>query len=159
MPGLSTRNRTIRHVSEDSLELLASEAAIPAENAVSYSDPLQEYADRKRAEEGLRRSETLLAEAQRLSQTGSFAWNPSSGEIYWSDETYRILEYERSTTPALELLRQRVHPDEVTRVRQLVERASHDGREFTCEYRLLMPDGRVKHLHVVTREIRTDSGN
>ena len=151
MPGLSTRNRTIRHVSEDSLELLASEAAIPAENAVSYSDLLREYTDHKR--------ETLMAEAQRLSQTGGFAWNPSSGEIYWSDETYRILEYERSTTPALELLRQRVHPDEVTRVRQLVERASHDGREFTCEYRLLMPDGRVKHLHVVARAIRHDKGD
>jgi hypothetical protein len=68
--------------SGDSVELLASEAAISLENAVSYSDLLQEYADRKHAEEGLRRSETLLAEAQRLSQTGSFAWSPSSGEIY-----------------------------------------------------------------------------
>jgi PAS domain S-box-containing protein len=108
---------------------------------------------------GLRRSEILLAEAQRLSQTGSFAWNPSSGEIYWSDETYRILEYERSTTPAVELLRQRVHPEDVAIVRQLIERASHDGREFTCEYRLLMPDGRVKHLHVVARAIRHDKGD
>ena len=157
MPGLSTRNRTIRHASEDSLELLASEAAIPVENAVSYSDLLQEYADHKRAEERLRRSETLLAEVQRVSQTGSFAWSPSSGEIYWSDETYRILEYERSTTPAVELLRQRVHPEDVAIVRQLVERASHDGREFTDEYRLLMPDGRVKHLHVVGRAIRHDA--
>jgi PAS domain S-box-containing protein len=160
MPDLSTRNRTIRHVSEDTLELLASEAAISLENAVSYfSDLLQEYADRKRAEEGLRRSETLMAEVQRLSRTGSFAWNPSSGEIYWSDETYRILEYERSTMPAVEPLRQRVHPEEVAIVRQLVERASHDRREFTCEFRLLMPDGSVKHLHVVARTIRHDKGD
>jgi signal transduction histidine kinase len=117
-----------------------------------------ETADPKRAEEGLRRSETLLAEAQRLSQTGGFVWNPSSGEIYWSDETYRILEYERSTTPAVELLRQRVHPEDVAIARQLVEHASHDGREFTCECRLLMPDGRVKHLHVAARAIRHDTG-
>src|ERR1700693_1786380 len=125
------------------------------ENDVSYSDQLPEYAQHKRADERLRQSESFVGKSQRLSQTGSFAWNPSSGKIYWSDETYRILEYERSTTPAVELLRQRVHPEDVAIVRQLVERASHDGREFTCEYRLLMPDGRGKHLHGVAPAIRT----
>jgi PAS domain S-box-containing protein len=136
-----------------------SVAAIAAENAISYSGLPREYADSKRTEEGLRRSESFLAEAQRLSQTGSFAWNPSSGEIYWSDETYRILEYERSTTPAVELVRQRVHPEDVAVVGQFVERASRDGREFTDEYRLLMPDGRVKHLQVVARALRHDTGD
>jgi PAS domain S-box-containing protein len=131
-----------------------------AENSVSSSEFLQEYGERKRAEEGLRRSESLLAEAQRLSQSGSFAWSLSSREMYWSDETYRILELERSTTPAVELLLHRVHPEDVaTVVRQFVERTSHDGQEFTDEYRLLMPDGRVKHLRVVASAIRYDSGD
>ena len=130
-----------------------------AENSVSSSEFLQEYGERKRAEEGLRRSESLLAEAQRLSQSGSFAWSLSSREMYWSDETYRILELERSTTPAVELLLQRVHPEDVATVRQFVERTSHDGQEFTDEYRLLMPDGRVKHLRVVASAIRCDSGD
>jgi PAS domain S-box-containing protein len=141
------------------LNCWSSQGAISLKTAVSCSDLLPEYADRERAEKGLRRSETLLAEGQRLSQTGSFAWNPSSGEIYWSDETYRIFEYERSATPAVELLRQRVHPEDVAFVREFVERALHDGREFTYEYRLLMPDGRVKHLHVVARGIRHDKGD
>jgi len=134
--------------------MLASEAAISPENAA-----FQEYAHRRCTAEGLRRSETLLAEVQRLSQTGSFAWNPSSGETYWSDEAYRILGYEPSTTPGVEMLRQRVHPDDVAIVRELVERASHDGQGFADEYRLLMPDGRVKHLHVVARAIRHDKGD
>jgi PAS domain S-box-containing protein len=121
--------------------------------------PLERYFDGTSSAEELQRSETLLAEAQRLGQTGSFAWSPSSGEIYWSDETYRILEYERSAMPIMELLRQRVPPEDVAVVGQLVERASRDGREFTGEYRLLMPDGRVKHLHVVARAIRHDTGN
>jgi len=129
------------------------------ENDVSYFDQLPEYVKHKRADERLRQSESFVGEAQRLSQTGSFAWNPSSGKIYWSDGTYRILEYERSTSPAVELLRQRVHPDDFAIVRHLVERASHDGREFTFEFRLLIPDGRVKHLHVVTRAIRHDTGD
>jgi signal transduction histidine kinase len=129
------------------------------ENAVSYSDLLQEHADQKRAAERLRRSEILLAEAQRLTQTGSFAWNHSSGEIYWSDETYRILEYEPSTTSAVAPLSQRGHPEDIEIVRHLVERASHDGREFTCEHRLQMLDGRVKHLHFVARAIRHDTGD
>jgi signal transduction histidine kinase len=100
-----------------------------------------------------------MAEAQRLTQTGSFAWNHSSGEIYWSNEIYRISEYERSTTSAAGLLGQRVHPEDVDIVRQLVKRASHDGGEFACEYRLLMPDGRVKHLHLVARAIRHGNGD
>jgi signal transduction histidine kinase len=131
------------------------------ENTVSCSDPLQEYTDQKRtrAEERLRRSETLMAETQRLTQTGSFAWNHSSGEIYWSDETYRILEYEQPTTSAAGPLSQRFHPEDVEIVRYLVERASHDGREFACEHRLQMPDGRVKHLHFVVRAIRHDTGD
>jgi PAS domain-containing protein len=63
-----------------------------------------ERAERKRAEESLRQSETYLAEAQRLSCTGSFGWNVSSGEIYWSEETHKIFEYERLVKPTLELV-------------------------------------------------------
>jgi len=140
-----------------------SESVMPREfsmeNNVSYSDQRPEFAQRKRADERLRQSESIVDEAQRLSQTGSFSWNPSSGKIYWSDGTYRILEYERSTSPAVELLRQRVHPEDFAIVRHYVERASHDGREFTFEFRLLIPDGSVKHLQVVTRAIRHDAGD
>jgi PAS domain S-box-containing protein len=129
------------------------------ENDVSYSDQLPEYVQHKRADERLRQRDSLVRDAQRLGQTGSFAWNPSSGKIYWSDGAYRILEYERSTSPAVELLRQRVHPEDFAIVRHLVERALHDGRELTFEFRLLFPDGGVKYLYVVTRAIRRDTGD
>ena len=119
----------------------------------------QENSERRRAEEALRRSEAYLAQAQTLSHTGSFGWTPSSGSIYWSDETFRIFEYDRAITPTVELIDQRVHPEDVTGFRQVVERASHDGQDFAHEYRLQMPDGRVKHIHVVAHATRNATGD
>src|SRR6202047_1776662 len=104
-------------------------------------------AERKRAEESLRQSEAYLAEAQRLSHTGSFGWRPSAGEILWSEETHRIFQYDRATKPTVDLVLQRVHPDDAALVKETVERASRDGKDFEHEYRLVMPDGAVKHVH------------
>jgi PAS domain S-box-containing protein len=110
------------------------------------------------AEAHLRRSEASLAEAQRLSHTGSFGWRSSTGELLWSPETFRIYEYERTMKPSWELVLHRVHPEEAALARQIIERASQEGREFDFERRLLMPDGRVKHVHVVSRVLRDSSG-
>ncbi len=88
-----------------------------------------------------RRNEAYLAEAQRLSHTGSFGWKPSTGEIIWSEETFRVFQYDRTTTPTVELLLQRVHPEDVALVKQTIERATQDGKNFEHEYRVLMPDG------------------
>jgi PAS domain S-box-containing protein len=134
------------------LELLASQAAISLENAVLYSNLQQ-------AEEGLRRSESYLSEAQRLSHTGSFGWRPSSGEIYWSEETFRIFELDRASTVAVELIGQRVHPEDAAAWRQVLERATCEGRDFAHEFRLQMPDGKVKHLHVVAHALRSETGD
>jgi PAS domain S-box-containing protein len=120
----------------------------------------KENSERRRAEEALRRSEAYLAEAQRLSQTGSFGWTPSIGRIYWSDETFRIFEYEKSAMPTVELLlSQRVHPEDTARIRSIAERAVRDGQDFDYEHRLQMPDGRVKHIRVVAHATRNASGN
>src|SRR3984957_3267969 len=81
-------------------------------------------AERKRAEDALRQSEAYLAEAQRLSRTGSFGWNFSSGEIYWSEETYKIFEYDPALKPTLELAFRRFHPNDIDRVHQIIERAT-----------------------------------
>jgi predicted ATPase/signal transduction histidine kinase len=126
------------------LELLALQAAISLENVQLYDE--------------LRRSEAYLREAQRLSHTGSFAWRPSSGEIYWTEETFRIFEYDPASTPTLELLQRRIHPDDVAAFRQVAERASEYGQDFTHEYRLRMPDERGKHIHVVARAFRDEAG-
>jgi C4-dicarboxylate-specific signal transduction histidine kinase len=107
----------------------------------------------------LQRSEAYLAEAQTISHTGSFGWNVLSGEIYWSEETFRIFELDRATAPTFDLMHQWIHPEDVTTVLQVVERAAHEGRDFAHEYRLRMLDGRVKHLHVVAHSLRDETGN
>src|SRR3981189_1230070 len=117
----------------------------------------QENSERRRAEEALRQSEAYLAQAPTLSHTGSFGWNPATGEIYWSTETFRIFEYDRTVAPTGELIDQRVHPEDVTGFRQVVERASHDGQDFAHEYRLQMPDGQVKYVHVVAHATRNET--
>jgi PAS domain S-box-containing protein len=103
----------------------------------------------------LLRSEAYLAEAQRLSKTGSFGWNVASGDIYWSEETFRIFEYARETKPRIELVLERTHPEDRSRVQQAIDRASRDAKDFDLEHRLLMPDGSVKHVHVVGHLLET----
>jgi C4-dicarboxylate-specific signal transduction histidine kinase len=109
----------------------------------------QERAERKRTEEALRRSEAYLAEAQRLSHTGSFGWDVSSGTMYWSQETFRIFEYESPTLPDVDRVLQRTHPEDRPFVRRVIDFASRERRGFDLEHRLLMPAGSVKHLRVV----------
>jgi PAS domain S-box-containing protein len=135
------------------LELLASQAAISLENATLYSDLQRENTDRKRAEQELRHSEAYLAEAQRLSQTGTFGWNVSSGEIYWSEETFRIFGYDKAASPTVDMVLQRVHPDDLALVQRTIERASQDEKDYAHEHRLLMPDGSIKHVRVVARAL------
>jgi signal transduction histidine kinase/CheY-like chemotaxis protein len=108
-----------------------------------------ERAKRKMAEEALRRSEVYLAEAQRLSHTGSFGWNPLSGEICWSDETYQIFECEPTKKPTVQLVTERTHPDERMHLRQIIDRASIERREFTAEHRLIVADSSVKYVRAV----------
>jgi len=119
----------------------------------------EQKAERKRTEESLRRSETYLAEAQRLSHAGSFGWKPSTGEIIWSEETFRIFQYDAGVTPTLDLAVQRVHPEDVPLWKQTIDRAPQDGTHYEHEYRLLMPDGSVKHVHVVARAVSDESGS
>jgi signal transduction histidine kinase len=110
-----------------------------------------------RLNQELRRREAYLAEAQRLSHTGSFSWRLSSGELCWSEESFRILQYERATTPTLELVLQRTHPEDAALVRETIERASQDGKDFDFEHRLLMPDGSIKYLRVVAHAVGNES--
>jgi PAS domain S-box-containing protein len=105
----------------------------------------------------LRRREAYLAEAQRLSHTGSFGWKPGCEEHVWSDETYRIFEYDPTEKITLDMIVKRVHPQDRNFVIETVERASTGGGAIDYEYRLLFPDDRVKHVHVLARRLETDS--
>jgi PAS domain S-box-containing protein len=109
--------------------------------------------DQKRIEGALLHSEMYLSEAQRLSGTGSFGWNIASGEIIWSDQTFRIFGCDRATKPTVEFIVQRTHPEDRAAVQETIDRASRDGKDFDHEYRLLMPDGAVKYVHAVARAV------
>jgi len=105
--------------------------------------------DRKQVEDALRRSEAYLSEAQKLSQTGSFGWDVPSGKIRWSDEAYRIFDYYRTIEPSIALVLERTHPDDRASLQRLLKRVCSDRQNWSVEHRLLMPDGSVKHIHVV----------
>jgi K+-sensing histidine kinase KdpD len=103
-----------------------------------------ENSARKLAQIALRRNRAYLAEAQRLSHTGSFGWTVSSGELFWSEETFRLFEWDPQTKPTLEVILQKTHPDDVSFVKGTIERASRERKDFDFEHRLVMPDGSVK---------------
>jgi PAS domain S-box-containing protein len=109
-------------------------------------------------EGALRSSQMYLAEAQRLSQTGSFGWNTHSGEIFWSEESFRIFGYDNTQSVTLEMVLERVHPEDKALVQYTLDRASGDAKDFDYEHRLLMPDGSVKYIHVVAHAVRDRTG-
>ena len=119
----------------------------------------QDRAERNRTQEALRRSEAYLAEAQRISHTGSFGWSISTGQLFWSEETFRIFQYDPTITPTVERILQRTHPEDAAFVTRSIEHASREWKNFDIDHRLLMPDGSVKHIHVVAHAIRDASGN
>ena len=114
---------------------------------------------RKGAQSALQRSEAYLAEAQRLSHTGSFGWNVSTGQIFWSDETFRIFGYEPATNVTIDMVLDRVHPDDRALVERVIDRAATHREAFDIEHRLQMPDGSVKHLHVVAHALVDEPQN
>src|SRR5580692_6898730 len=118
-----------------------------------------ERIERRRAEEALRRSEVYLAEAQRLSHTGSFGWAVAGGKLYWSRETFRIMGYESGSKVTIDDVVQRAHPEDRPVLIELMERVSRERTAFDCEHRLLMPDGAVKHLRVVGYPSEGESGS
>ena len=113
--------------------------------------------ERTEAENALRRSQAHLAKAQRLSLTGSFSWRPATGAIVWSEETYRIYGLDPSVRPTMELVRERVHPADRALFQQMVEPAMRDGKDFAFEYRLLFPDGAIKHLQITAHRASADA--
>jgi len=115
--------------------------------------------DQRRIEAALLHSEMYLTEAQRLSGTGSFGWNVASGEIIWSDETFRIFGYDETTKPTVELIVERTHPEDRAAVQKTIDVASSEGKDFDQEHRLVMPDGSVKYIHALARAVKDASGN
>ncbi|HVE23138.1 MAG TPA: AAA family ATPase [Acidocella sp.] len=136
------------------LELLASQAAISLENAALYADLQQENAERKRVEEELRRSEAFLVEGQKISHTGSWGWNIATGKLVWSEEHCRIFGIDpRETEPTFPWFMDRIHPEDRSLVQQTLDTAIHQRTGFSLEFRIVLPDGSVKHLNGVGRPV------
>jgi len=121
---------------------------------------VEDITERKRAEEQLRRSEAYLAAGQRLSHTGSWAWNMFSGDLFWSDETFRIFGFDRDkTTPSVEeTFLARIHPEDRSRIEEGIQQASLEPRNYEADYRIVLPDGSIKHVHDVVYPVIDAAG-
>jgi PAS domain S-box-containing protein len=135
-------------------------------NLVEFGGTIIDITERKQREEALRRSEGYLAEAQKLTHTGSWAAQVSQKEpvywsnVYWSKEMYRIFGLDPGPTPPspMEVVRQ-LHPEDAPYHPGVVERAIRDGTDFEMDFRLLLPDGAAKYIHVVGHPVVNASGD
>lgn len=114
--------------------------------------------DQKRAQEDVRRSEAFLAEAQRLTSSGSFSWLVATDELAWSEELYRIYEFDPGIKITPEVIRTRVHPEDLSLYEKMVEQARNGSEDFEWQYRLLLPDQSIKYMHAVAQATRDPSG-
>jgi PAS domain S-box-containing protein len=133
--------------SEFPVELAISR--IPLEGPPSFTGYLRDITERKRAERELRRSEAFLAEAQHLSRIGSFSWRVATDEITCSEQLYRIFQIDRDALVTFELVGTRIHPEDLSVFQEHIERCRRDRSDVQIEFRLQMPDGAVKYVHVV----------
>jgi PAS domain S-box-containing protein len=154
-----THSWEIRKVRKDGSELWVRENAKAVrrlDNQLIVLIACEDITERKQAENSLRQSQMYLAEAQRLSHTGSYGWHADRREIVWSEETFRIFGFDKVPSIKFGTVMQHIHPDDRESVYRTVERASRDLKDFEHEYRLLMPDGAIKYVHA-TAHVVTDA--
>jgi PAS domain S-box-containing protein len=142
------------------LKLLASQAAISIENARLYAELIKENRDRRKAEDDLRRSEELLAQAQRIGNTGSWRWNVGTGEVRWSAQHFRTFGFDPAATePSYAAFIDRLHPEDRSSFEQALDQAVRERSRFQYEYRIMLPDGAVKYMQSVGQPDSTESGS
>jgi len=126
---------------------------------IGASKIARDITERKRAEEKLRRSEACLAEGQRLSHTGSWAWNVHTGDLFWSQEQFRIFGLDpEKVKPTYEMAFEMVHPEDRSTLRRDFEKAVNEQRDFEANYRITRPDGTIRHMHSLCHPVFNESG-
>src|SRR5208282_4871268 len=126
---------------------------------IEFVGAVTDITERTTAEEALRSSEAYLAEAQRLSHTGSWAWSPDQDIRYWSEECYRVLSFDpQDGLPRFEEFFQRIHPDDQSGFRALMETATRNKAEWEADYRIVHPGGAIRNIHVVGHPVLSTSG-
>jgi PAS domain S-box-containing protein len=116
--------------------------------------------DRVRSETELKRSEAYLAEAQKISHTGCWARNPTTGTLFWSQEEWRIFGLDPGTTKlSYEKFLQMVHPEDRASLEETSTRAVREKRSYDIPFRIVLPDGSIKHVHSVGKPFFEESGS
>jgi PAS domain S-box-containing protein len=143
------------------VSVVAKGISLGSEQITVYLIIYRDITERKKAERELRRSEGYLAEAQKLTNTGSWAWNVRTGVLFWSREIFRIYDYEyQDMGPTWPQFLERVHPEDRPQIEQSA-RMEASGKEWLDsrnDFRIILPDGAIKHLHTVAHPVRDDSG-
>ncbi len=116
------------------------------------------FLDLWRHKQILQKSEANLCEAQRIAHLGSWDINLVSGNIYWSDELYRIFEIPAQEPDLRKALSRRIHPDDWERYRKTVDRCIRERKPYQVEYRILLDDGSVRHIHAQGVQTRNNDG-
>jgi PAS domain S-box-containing protein len=115
--------------------------------------------DRVRAERALRRSEAYLAEAEKISHTGCWARNTTTGALFWSQEEWRIFGFDpKKTKLSYQKFLSMIHPDDRPSLEEVSTRAVRSGKAYDIPFRVVLPDGSIKHLHSVGNPVFQDSG-
>ena len=151
---LMLRDGTVKH-----LHVIWHPVLDDAGNLVQYIGTAADVTERKRAEEALRRSEAYLAEAQRLTHTGSWAYQAGGGALYWSEENFKIWGFDpNQSAPDIELVRQRIHPEDRDKAMGYAQEEVRARRDFTQEFRIVLPDGTVRHIQAVGHPVIDAAG-
>ena len=158
--GYTLDKRWIRKDCQIINSIVSAKSVRLANGSVDYIVKLvQDITERKRAEEKLQRNEMYLAEGQRLSHTASWAWNVSTGEVYWSPELFRIYGLDPDIAgPNYPNVLDYIHPDDRDRARDTFEQAVREEQEYELAYRVLLPNGTIRHVNNLAHPVFDDTG-